>query len=81
MYYLGDNLYRLVDEHAVYTITFLFGLVYFCLSLQDIAVDGWALTILKEENMSYSSSCQNIGMGIGIFISKTIYFALNSVAF
>jgi MFS transporter, PAT family, solute carrier family 33 (acetyl-CoA transportor), member 1 len=81
MWYLSDNLMNLMEERAVYQITFMFSIVFFWLSLQDIAVDGWALTIVKEKNMSYASSSQNIGFGIGIFLSKTAYFAMNSVYF
>ncbi|KAF9787012.1 MFS general substrate transporter [Thelephora terrestris] len=56
------------------------GLVFFS-ATQDIAVDGWALTLLSEENLSYASTCQTIGLTTGYFASFTVFLALNSEAF
>ena len=46
---------------------------------QDIAVDGWALTLLSEENVGYASTAQTIGINVGYFLSFTVFLALNSV--
>ncbi|KAJ1960330.1 hypothetical protein H4R35_007555, partial [Dimargaris xerosporica] len=48
---------------------------------QDIAVDGWALTLLSKENMSYASTCQTIGLNTGYFLSFTVFLAFNSAEF
>lgn len=37
-----------------------FGL-YFLAATQDIAVDGWALTLLRPENLGYASAANTIG--------------------
>ena len=42
---------------------------------------GWALTLLSEENLSYASTCQTIGLNTGFFASFTVFLALNSDAF
>jgi hypothetical protein len=42
---------------------------------------GWALTLLSEENLSYASTCQTIGLNTGYFASFTVFLALNSEAF
>lgn len=42
---------------------------------------GWALTLLSEENLSYASTCQTIGLTSGYFASFTVFLALNSEAF
>lgn len=47
----------------------------------DIAVDGWALTLLSPENLSFASTCQTIGLNTGFFASFTVFLALNSEAF
>lgn len=47
----------------------------------DIAVDGWALTLLSHQNLSYASTCQTIGLNTGYFASFTVFLALNSEAF
>jgi len=48
---------------------------------QDIAVDGWALTLLSEENLAYAATCQTIGLNTGYFASFTVFLALNSQTF
>ncbi|MES1917892.1 MAG: hypothetical protein MHM6MM_009590, partial [Cercozoa sp. M6MM] len=48
---------------------------------QDIAVDGWALTMLSEQRVHLASACQSIGQNAGFFLSFTIFLALNSPAF
>jgi MFS transporter, PAT family, solute carrier family 33 (acetyl-CoA transportor), member 1 len=79
MYYMGCNFDEIMQEKSLLKITSIFAIVFFCLSIQDIAVDAWSITIVKEENLSYSSTCQNIGLSMGMFISTTMYFALNSI--
>ena len=48
---------------------------------QDIAVDGWAISLLSKKNVSYASTCQSIGQNIGFFASYTIFLALNNAGF
>jgi len=48
---------------------------------QLIRSAGWALTLLSEENLSYASTCQTIGLTTGYFASFTVFLALNSEAF
>jgi len=48
---------------------------------QDIAVDGWALTLLSQDCLSYASTCQTIGLNTGFFSSFTVFLAFNSEAF
>ena len=47
------------------SLTTVFFLLYFLAATQDIAVDGWALTMLKPENVGYASSCEQVGLQIG----------------
>lgn len=47
----------------------------------DIAVDGWALTLLSKENLSYASTAQTVGLNTGYFMSFTVFLAFNSVDF
>ena len=48
---------------------------------QDIAVDGWALSLLSKSNVSLTGSCQTLGLNLGYFTSFTVFVALNDVAF
>ncbi|KAL2885691.1 acetyl-coenzyme A transporter 1 [Ceratocystis lukuohia] len=57
-----------------------FFLVLMC-ATQDIAVDGWALTLLTPGNVSYASTAQTVGLTAGQFLSYTVFLALNSSEF
>ncbi|OKL62813.1 hypothetical protein UA08_01870 [Talaromyces atroroseus] len=57
-----------------------FFLVFLC-ATQDIAVDGWALTLLSPQNISYASTAQTVGLTAGHFLSYTVFLALNSPEF
>ncbi|KAH9927460.1 MFS general substrate transporter [Epithele typhae] len=60
----------------LYTLSFAFtSLVFFS------ATQGWALTLLSEENLAYASTCQTIGLNSGYLMSYTVFLALNSVDF
>ncbi len=57
-----------------------FFLVFMC-ATQDIAVDGWALTLLSPQNLSYASTAQTVGLTAGQFLSNTVFLAFNSPNF
>lgn len=57
-----------------------FLLVFFC-ATQDIAVDGWALTLISPANISYASTAQTVGLTAGHFMSYTVFLAFNSADF
>jgi hypothetical protein len=69
---------QIETEISTLTLTgIFFSLILLC-ATQDIAVDGWALTLLSQEQLSYASTAQTIGLNTGYFVSFTIYLALNS---
>ncbi|GAA5907279.1 uncharacterized protein JCM6883_001156 [Sporobolomyces salmoneus] len=82
-WWLGSNVQQMmeVDEPNVRTLTALFFTLVFFAATQDIAVDGWALTLLSKENLSYASTAQTIGLNTGYFLSFTVFLAFNSVEF
>ncbi|KAI7349871.1 hypothetical protein KC343_g10016 [Hortaea werneckii] len=57
-----------------------FALVFMC-ATQDIAVDGWALTLISPANLSYASTAQTVGLTAGHFLSYTVFLALSSPDF
>ncbi|KAF5375270.1 hypothetical protein D9758_000085 [Tetrapyrgos nigripes] len=83
MLYISLNVQRLLDHPGdyVYELTFVFTSLVFISATQDIAVDGWALTLLSHDNLSYASTCQTIGLNTGYFASFTVFLAFNSVEF
>ena len=56
--------------------------IFFCLNFlaatQDIAVDGWALTMLSRENVGYASTCNTVGQTAGYFMGNVVFLALSS---
>jgi len=70
-----------VEDAHVVNITYLFFGLVLLVATQDIAVDGWALTMLKPRNVGYASTCQTVGMNIGYFTSFTVFLALNDPSF
>lgn len=69
------------DGPSVWAFTgWWFFLVLMC-ATQDIAVDGWALTLLTPGNVSYASTAQTVGLTAGQFLSYTVFLAFNSKDF
>lgn len=48
---------------------------------KDIAVDGWALTMLSRENVGYASTCNSVGQTAGYFLGNVLFLALESADF
>ncbi|XP_068633177.1 acetyl-coenzyme A transporter 1 [Battus philenor] len=71
------------DEQApsmmILTISFL--LLNFLAATQDIAVDGWALTMLKRCNVGHASTCNTVGQTAGFFLGYVLFLALESPYF
>lgn len=63
------------------TITCLFFLLVLIAATQDIAVDGWALSLLTKQNVGFAATCQTVGMNIGYFTSFTVFLALSDPEF
>lgn len=81
--YLGLVIDNLMEDPMQYLtrITVCFFLLVFLCATQDIAVDGWALTCLSPESLSFASTAQTIGMNCGYFLSFTVFLALSSPDF
>ena len=62
-------------------ISLSFLLVVFLIATQDIALDGWALTLLPPSVRTYASTCQSLGLQIGGFVSFSLFMALHSAGF
>ncbi|SPO23326.1 related to putative acetyl-coenzyme A transporter [Ustilago trichophora] len=82
-WYLSSNVDQLLlaDLPNVKLITLIFFVMILFAATQDIAVDGWALTLLSQENLSYASTAQTVGLNSGYFLSFTVFLAFNSVEF
>ncbi|PYH47828.1 SD08430p [Aspergillus saccharolyticus JOP 1030-1] len=87
MIYLGGRIDEMMEAAGanggagVWKFTYWwFLLVFFC-ATQDIAVDGWAITLMSPPNISYASTAQTVGLTAGHFLSYTVFLAFNSEDF
>ncbi|XP_024947327.1 acetyl-coenzyme A transporter 1 isoform X2 [Cephus cinctus] len=85
MLFLSGHIdYWLGDEHRrpnIELLTTLFFVLNFLAATQDIAVDGWALTMLKRCNVGYASTCNSVGQTAGYFLGYVLFIALESAHF
>ncbi|TMW56079.1 hypothetical protein Poli38472_008727 [Pythium oligandrum] len=65
--------------HVIY-LTIFFFVLYFMMATQDIAVDGWALTMLSEKNVGHASTCNTVGQTLGYFVAYVGFLALHDPA-
>ncbi|CAH1776144.1 unnamed protein product [Owenia fusiformis] len=73
----GDETFQ-VD---VRTLTVVFFMLNFLAATQDIAVDGWALTMLERRNVGWASTCNSVGQTAGFFLGNVVFLALESADF
>uniref|UniRef100_A0A8C7B0P7 Solute carrier family 33 member 1 n=1 Tax=Neovison vison TaxID=452646 RepID=A0A8C7B0P7_NEOVI len=86
MIYLSTQVDRLLGNTDgrtpdVVALTVTFFLFEFLAATQDIAVDGWALTMLSRENVGYASTCNSVGQTAGYFLGNVLFLALESADF
>ncbi|KAI9596676.1 acetyl-coenzyme A transporter 1-domain-containing protein, partial [Syncephalis fuscata] len=81
--WLGSNIEKYMGDgwDCTYTLTLILLFTTILSATQDIAVDGWALTLLPEEHLSYASTAQTIGLNTGHFLSFTVFLAFSSPEF
>lgn len=70
-----------VNMPRVPVLTLIFFSLNFLAATQDIAVDGWALTMLKRCNVGHASTCNSVGQTAGYFLGYIVFMALESKDF
>nr|CAG4651751.1 EOG090X04K8 [Triops cancriformis] len=85
MIYLSTTVGSLLGETGetpnVQLLTAAFFVLNFLAATQDIAVDGWALTMLDKRHVGYASTCNSVGQTAGYFFGYIIFMALESADF
>lgn len=76
-----DQWLGIKGEPNIGILTLLFFSLNFLAATQDIAVDGWALTMLKKSNVGHASTCNSVGQTAGFFLSYVLFMALESPSF
>ncbi|KAG5175568.1 acetyl-coenzyme A transporter 1-domain-containing protein [Tribonema minus] len=75
--WMGDGPGGVAVAPDVTALTAYFLTLYAMMATQDIAVDGWALTMLSRENVGYASTCNSLGQTLGFFLAHVGFLALN----
>lgn len=87
MVYLGRHIDEMMEaagkggDNGVWNFTGWWFLLVFLCATQDIAVDGWAISLLSIQNISYASTAQTVGLTAGSFLSHTVFLALQASEF
>ncbi|GIZ02467.1 acetyl-coenzyme A transporter 1 [Caerostris extrusa] len=85
MIILSTSVTSLLGDENNSPNVFLLTVIFFCMNFlaatQDIAVDGWALTMLSRENVGYASICNSVGQTAGYFLGNVVFLALESADF
>ena len=68
-------------ENSIFSLTVAAFMFTFLAATQDIAVDGWCLTMLSKSNVGWASTCNAVGQTIGYFLGNSIFLALESADF
>ncbi|TMS34037.1 hypothetical protein L596_001700 [Steinernema carpocapsae] len=82
--YQVPNILGSEQDHTPVNVFFLMSVflpLNFLAATQDIAVDGWALTMLSRKNVGYASTCNAVGQTAGFFIGNVVFLTLESENF
>jgi len=80
-FFLAFNITEEVKELNVTPVLLLGFVSNTIMAIQDIAVDGWAITILSQENVAYGALAQSIGLMLGGILAFNVFIPLSSVSF
>ncbi len=78
---LAFNLKEEITELRVSPVLLLGFISNTIMAIQDIAVDGWAITILSQENVAYGALAQSIGLMLGGILAFNVFIPLSSIEF
>ncbi|KAK2717047.1 hypothetical protein QYM36_007257 [Artemia franciscana] len=79
MMLLSGHIENLMNDSHAHVDMLAF--VFFLAATQDIAVDGWAITMLKRNHVGYASTFNSVGQTVEYFIGYVLFIALESPEF
>ena len=65
----ADREDTLAHVPEIWNLTYVFFGFFLLAATQDIAVDGWALTVLSRKNVGLASTCNAAGQQLGFFVA------------
>ncbi|CRK95581.1 CLUMA_CG009042, isoform A [Clunio marinus] len=86
MIYLSQSVDSWFGDEAsqkpnIILITTVFFFLWILTATQDIAVDGWALTMLQKRNVGHLATINCVGQSFGVLLGFTVFLALESKDF
>ena len=65
-------------EHglSITALTVMFLLLSLLTATQDVAVDGWSLTMLRPANLGLAATCNSVGMQLGWLLGFVVFTTL-----
>ncbi|KAF4671242.1 Major facilitator super domain-containing protein 3 [Perkinsus chesapeaki] len=79
LYYLSRHYAAWLHDNDVTPLFMCFLILYFLAATQDIAVDGWAITMLSKQNVGYAGTTNSVGQTAGYFLSFSGFLALEKL--
>lgn len=76
--WLGDNP---TQKPQIIPLTVMFCLLFFLTATQDIAVDGWSITMLQRKNVGYAATVNCVGQSFGALLGFVVFLTLESKDF
>jgi len=76
LFFTSEHIHEWLQKLEMVKLTTLMFFMYFLAATQDIATDGWALTMLEAKG--WASVCNTVGQSLGVMIASTGYFLLSS---
>ena len=70
-----------LSSSLLFSMTALFFVFYALVATQDIAVDGWALTMLPPDKVEFASTANTVGQTLGSLLAYQGLIALTSPEF
>lgn len=67
----------LINQKNVVTLCIIGFLMILINSIQDVSVDGWNLTLLRNENLSWGAVSQTVGQTLGIILGGNVVILLS----
>lgn len=80
-YYADEWMGSAKTKPQIGILTAVFFILILFSTVQDVAVDGWALTLLQRRNVGYASTTNNVGLSIGRVIGFTVLLLFESKDF
>ena len=64
------------QDLSITALTVMFLLLSLLTATQDVAVDGWSLTMLRPANLGLAATCNSVGMQLGWLLGFVVFTTL-----